>query len=186
MKNISFFILIIMGSLSVQSFAQDHAHHAKHNMVLFGEADAYYASHIVYKEPHNFQVIIKVNFDSNVKAKIAREMHDFPGDQFIYLLGQMDISQISQKPGISGQIFRRATDGSKQVIFEQIDLKADEYSVIYFDELPLSLSNSEMLPTSGFFSLGKITPLQCAKDDQRPQCCRPISNCGYPRTLDRL
>ena len=64
MKNIAVLILIIANLTGVQSFAQDHAHHAKHNMVLFGDGDTYYASHIVYKEPHNFQVILKINLDS--------------------------------------------------------------------------------------------------------------------------
>ncbi len=176
MKNIAFLILISF--IGIQGFAQDHAHHTKHNMVLFGDANSYYASHIVYKEPHNFQVILKVNFDPSVKAKIENEMRTYPGDQFIYLLGQMDISQISQKPTISGQIFRKTADAIKQIIFEQIDLKADEYSIIYFDELPLSLSNSDSQLSSHIRPKGKASPLQCAKDDQRPKCCLPISNCN--------
>lgn len=137
-KNVLFFITIILSLASVQSFAQDHVHHVKHSMILFGEADNYYASHIVYKNPHHFQVILKVHFNSNVKAKIGSEMRAYPSDQFIYLLEHMDISLINQKPAISGQIFRRVVDGSKQIIFEQVELKPEEYSVIYFDELPFS------------------------------------------------
>lgn len=179
MKSIAVLILIIANLTGVQSFAQDRAHHAKHNMVLFGNGDTYYASHIVYKEPHNFQVILKINLDSSIKEKIASEMQAHLEDQFIYLLDHMDISQINEKPDISGQIFRIAGNGSKQVIFDQVSLNANEYSIIYFDELPLSLGNSETKMPKQFLSLRKIQPLQCAKDDQRPKCCLPISNCGY-------
>ena len=143
------------------------------------QSDTYYVSHIVYKRPHNFQVILKVNFDATVKAKIANEMKAYPEDQVIYLLDHMDISQINAKPAISGQIFRTAADGSKQIIFEQVNLRTDEYSVIYFDELPLSLSSIDAQIMSSPFSFGKVDPLQCAKDDQRPKCCLPISNCNY-------
>lgn len=143
MKNFKYLISLIANLVSLQSFAQDHAQHAKHNMVLFGEADAYYASHIVYKKPHNFQVILKVKFDSNTKAKIANEMMSHPNDEFIYLLDHMDISKINEKPSISGQIFRSNADGTKQIIFEQIALNETEYSIIYFDELPLSLSDTK-------------------------------------------
>lgn len=179
MKNITGLILVIINLIGVQSFAQDHAHHVKHNMVLFGDGNTYYASHIVYKEPHNFQVILKINLDSIVKEKVTSEMQAHPGDQVIYLLDHMDISKINAKPDISGQIFRIAADDSKQVIFEQVNLKANEYSIIYFDELPLSLRASDAQGLSQSFSLRKVEPLQCAKDDQRPKCCLPISNCDY-------
>ncbi|MBC7457351.1 MAG: hypothetical protein H7235_03675 [Bdellovibrionaceae bacterium] len=143
MKNIKYLISLIVNLVSLHSFAQDHVEHAKHNMVLFGEADAYYASHIVYKKPHNFQVILKVTFDPNAKSKIANEMMSHSKDQFIFLLDHMDISKINEKPGISGQIFRTNADGSKQIIFEQMALKDTEYSIVYFDELPLSLSDTK-------------------------------------------
>jgi hypothetical protein len=42
-------ITICLGSFN----ASAHDHHVKHNMVIFGE-DQVYASHIVYKVPHNY------------------------------------------------------------------------------------------------------------------------------------
>lgn len=138
MKNFILLMTIIL-SIGTASLAQDHSHHAKHNMVLFGEADSYYVSHIVYKVPHNFQIILKINLSSIVKAKVASEMSTYPNDEFIYLLDHMDISKIDEKPTLSGQVFRRTADGTKHVIFEKVGLRPEEYSIIYFNELPLSL-----------------------------------------------
>lgn len=101
----------------------------------------YYVSHIVYRQPHNYQVILKVEFSSEVKARVASEMKAHASDQFIYLLDHMDISQIEKKPAISGQVFRRSADGLKTVIFENVGVNASDYSVIFFDEVPLSLAN---------------------------------------------
>lgn len=141
MKKLVFLIIICFFSLSIS--AQDHAHHSKHNMVLFGEGDSYYASHIVYKEPHNYQVILKLNFDSSTKEVIAKEMSTYPDNQFIYLLDHLDISQINERPTISGQIFRRSADESKKILFDKVDIDPNDYSIIYFNELPLSLESQK-------------------------------------------
>jgi hypothetical protein len=87
----------------------------------------------------------------------------------------LDISDIQKSPSISGQVFRRAEDGSKQVIFNSISLNPNEYSVIYFDELPLSLSPDSKVVSEQFFR--NLSPLQCAKDDERPGCCEATSSC---------
>jgi hypothetical protein len=139
MKFTSLLLLLSIALFSKASFSQDHKYHAKHNMILFGESDSFYASHIVYKVPHNYQVILKINFDSNSKEIINKEMTLNPKDQFIFLLNHMNISQINEMPLLSGQIFRRAQDGSKKMILPFIELSPDDYSNIYFDELPLSL-----------------------------------------------
>jgi hypothetical protein len=139
MKSIFFLTLNLMTLIGSSSFAQDHSHHAKHNLVLFGKPDGFYASHIVYKSPHNFQVILKINFDVTTEAKIETEMTNYPKDQFIYFLDHTDIRDIQKSPSISGQVFRKAEDGSKQVVLNSISLNPNEYSVVYFDELPLSL-----------------------------------------------
>lgn len=175
MKNIVFLTLALLSLMSSSSLAQDHSHYSKHNMVLFGIPGGIYATHIVYKSPHNFQVILKINFDATSEAKLATEMTAYPKEQFIYLLDHMDISDIQKSPPISGQVFRRAEDGSKQVILNSISLNSDEYSVVYFDELPLSLGPDSKIISERFFS--SSSPLQCAKDDERPGCCEATSSC---------
>lgn len=132
---------VLLSCFSLNASTQDHAHHVNHNMVLFGQGENFYASHIVYKVPHNYQVILKVNLPANIKVLVNKEMAAHPSDQFIYLLDHMNISQITQQPTISGQFFRRAADGSKQILFSSVILQPSEYSVVYFDELPLSLEN---------------------------------------------
>jgi hypothetical protein len=179
MKSIAFLTLALLSLMSSSSFAQDHSHHAKHNMVLFGKPGGFYASHIVYKSPHNFQVILKINFDAASEMKLATEMTAYPKEQFIYLLDHMDISAIQKSPPISGQVFRRADDGSKQVILNSISLDPNEYSVVYFDELPLSLSSDSKVIFERLFS--NVSPLQCAKDDERPGCCEATSSCRPSR-----
>lgn len=117
----------------------DHSSHAKHNMILFGDKGHYYASHIVYKAPHNFQVILKLELNSELDQRITAEKSQHPSDEFIYLLDHMDISQIKNQPSLLGQVFRISADGTKQIISEKVGIMPSEYSVIYFDELPLSL-----------------------------------------------
>lgn len=89
---------IIFGLFTFISGLHAFAHegHAKHNMVLFGEKEIF-ASHIVYKVPHNFQVILKVQLDDKTRDTYLIEKSKYPTD----------------------------------------------YSVIYFDELPLDLSSSK-------------------------------------------
>ena len=155
MKNINHLLIsITMFLLSVIASAQYHDHHTKHNMILFGTPGTYYASHIVYKAPHNFQVILMLNLSEDIKGKIVSEVQYYPDDQLIYLLDQMDISQIESKPPISGQVFRTSSDGVKHMILEKMELQSNQYDLIYFDELPLSLdetkyqSKSALVPTN--------------------------------------
>lgn len=180
------FILILLMTIifmGPQAMAQDHSHHVKHNMVLFGEANTFYASHIVYKQPHNFQVILKIHFKSEVTAELTRQFGAHAGDEFIYLLDTMDISQIQQKPVISGSIFRRLTDGTKDIIFEKISLQAVEYSIVYFDELPLSLSF--VVPSHGLGAMNNPMSVGCDPACAAGQVCRfswgqeePVYYCG--------
>ena len=168
MHNLLSAILLVIG-FALPQFAQ--AQHAHHNMVLYGQGENFYASHIVYKVPHNYQVILKLNLSFDVRATLNKEMNAYPTDQFIYLLNHMDIGQITQQPAISGQVFRRTADGSKQILFSTVALQPSDYSIVYFSELPLSLEPEK------YSTKIKLLREGCAKDDQRPQCCLPISNC---------
>lgn len=147
-------------------FAQDHSHHSQHNMVLFGE-DKLYASHIVYKEPHNYQVILKLDLESNLQAAINNEQRLYPNDTFILLLDSMDIGQIQSKPKISGQVFRRSSDEMKHLILEKLEIDPKKYSVTYFNELPLDLSSNKI---SNLLMLTQKTSPNC-------QCNRASIKC---------
>jgi hypothetical protein len=127
----------------ISGFAEgmDHAQHAKHNMVLFGESEVF-ASHIVYKEPHNYQVILKIKLDAHHQALYLAERSQHPKDQFIYLLDPMNIKDIESAAAISGTISRMDASGVRREIAPNVVVTRENFEVIYFDELPLSLSGT--------------------------------------------
>lgn len=175
MKNFMFLVFVILAAVSSRSYAEGHSHHVKHNMVIFGTSGGFYASHIVYKVPHNYQVILKVNLDPIANATLSAELSANPNEQFIYLLDQMNIADLQQTPRISGQVFRRAADGTKSLALSSVILEPGDYSIIYFNELPLSLGADDAEVAKSLFE--NRDPLQCAKDDERPFCCRATSSC---------
>lgn len=136
MKN---FISLFLTIFSLQTFAHvGHAHHAKHNMVLFGENEIF-LSHIVYKVPHNFQVILKIQLDEQLRNTYLAEKQAHPDDEFIFLLDHMSIKDIATVDSISGTISRTDSTGVKSILATGVVLGKNQFKIIYFDELPLSL-----------------------------------------------
>ncbi len=133
--------LILMAGLSGFAQVANHAQHAKHNMVLFGESEIF-ASHIVYKQPHNFQVILKLALDPANRALYLAEKAKFPKDQFLYLLDPMDIKDIESVSGIAGTILRIDAAGVRKEIAHDVQVPCGKFEVIYFDEVPLSLNGT--------------------------------------------
>jgi len=136
-------VSIIAALISMNSFAlsNDHAHGphlAKHNMVLIGE-EKVYASHIVYKRPHNFQVILELNFPTSVMETYLAEKKSHPNDQFIFLLDSSDISKIQFAESLSGTLLRTDADEVRHELLTGIVIAPGKFKVLYFDELPLSL-----------------------------------------------
>jgi hypothetical protein len=132
--------LLLLGFMIIfntQTFAQDHSHHVKHNMILLGQTEVY-ATHIVYKVPHNYQVILRINFEQEMNQRYLSEKLKYPDDQFILLLDNMDISNIADVENISGQIFRESSDGTKNIIGDTV-ISKDNFKIIFFDELPTNL-----------------------------------------------
>lgn len=118
-----------------------HQNHAKHNMLLYG-SDEIFADHIVYKVPHNYQVILRIDFDVEVKQAYLAAKENFPSDTFILLLDLMDIGKIGQAERIKGELLRRDRSGKKETIKAGVTLEKEHFKVIYFDELPLSLQST--------------------------------------------
>ncbi len=114
-------------------------HYVKHNMVLVGENEIF-ASHLVFKEPHNYQVILGLELDPAVKEAYQRERRNYPQDTFIYLLDDMHIAHIRHMNAISGTIFRKDSLGNKIVLANGVKLEKSAFTVLYFNELPLSLA----------------------------------------------
>jgi hypothetical protein len=118
--------------------AEGHHPHPPHNMVLFGD-ESVFASHIVYKQPHNFQVILELELPEDVKQAYLAAKQSHPKDRFILLLNPMDIGEIEAADSIGGVIFRRGANGTRTDIWSQVTLSKADFKIIYFDELPLSL-----------------------------------------------
>jgi hypothetical protein len=116
-----------------------HAAHARHGMLLFGEGKVF-ASHIVYKAPHNFQVILELRLSPSVNEAYEGAKKQFTNDKIILVLDPFDISQLkSEKPLLSGTLLREDLEGNKHEVQSGIQLRDEEYDLIYFDELPLVL-----------------------------------------------
>jgi hypothetical protein len=118
--------------------AHDHVH-AKHNMVLFGENEVF-ASHLVYKAPHNYQVILSLSLSAEDKGKYLAARCEHPTEQLIFLLDEMDIKDIATQRVISGPVFYRGADGERHEVIPNMRITQESFKVVFFNELPLSLS----------------------------------------------
>lgn len=168
MKNIlaTFFVLITI--LAGQGSYARHSMHAKHNMVLFGVSDVF-ASHIVYKVPHNYQVILNLEFDKREKELYLKESSLHPADEFIFLLDDMDIKDIASVPSISGVISRTDAGGNRIEIIKNVQVDRKHFKVLYFDELPLSLEATHtpemaLLPAQSPPKSSSVKGKVCRKD----------------------
>jgi hypothetical protein len=113
------------------------AHWSKHNLILFGE-DEIFASHIVFKQPHNFQLILKVNFGEAARQHIALLRSINPDAQVVFLLDPVDLNSIAKVEKLSGVVKERGT--SNKIVSTLVTLSKKDFEIIYFDELPLDLS----------------------------------------------
>jgi hypothetical protein len=134
-----FFTAVFAFTVAGASFASDH--HVKHNMVLFGE-DEIFASHIVYKVPHNYQVILKVRFSEEIKEKYLATRRNNPERLLIFLLEPTDISQIEDRKGLSGSILIEDEKGKRTEVVRGVTLSSADYQVFYFNEVPKNLEGS--------------------------------------------
>ncbi len=116
----------------------------KHNMVLFGENEIF-ASHIVYKSPHNYQVILALTLNAGDRAAYLAAKKAHPSEQFTYLLDSMEIKDIASQSSIGGVVFYLDSADQKHLVLSRVVLSHESFRVIFFDELPLSLeADSQM------------------------------------------
>ncbi len=133
-------ILFPLLCLDVNLQAQTHAGHphlAKHQMILLGEAELI-ASHIVYKAPHNFQILMSLNLPPAVYELYRSERLNHPQDLMIFKLDPIDLATIRQQTQLIGSLIRQ-TETENVVLFENVILEQADFKILYFDELPLSL-----------------------------------------------
>jgi len=133
-------MLISILSLSAPLHGEDHSRHVSHGMLLFGTEEVF-ADHIVYKEPHNYQIILKVEFDGETKQKYLDALSSYPSGEIIFMLDPLDIETIPSAFVITGKIIHRHASAASDVQTD-ISLASDQFEVVYFKKLPLSLSGS--------------------------------------------
>lgn len=134
-------ILMSLALSPLKGIAQQS--HVDHNMILLG-SDEIFATHIVYKVPHNFQVILNLQLPPGVKATYQKEKKAQPSEQFRFVLKHIDISQIQNLASISGALIRVKSDGKKTVILDSVTLTKHQFKILFFDEVPLSLSADDL------------------------------------------
>lgn len=133
-KILGFLILTLTGA-----GAEAHAdHQVKHNMLMLGESEIF-ISHIVYKQPHNYQVILKMDFEESVRNTYLEEKKKYPDQEFIFFLDKMCIADIESADSIQGVMFRRDADGNKTILFDTVKVVKSRYKIVFFNELPLNL-----------------------------------------------
>jgi hypothetical protein len=132
-----FAMAAILLSLSTGTLAQASEHqHPKHNMLLFGN-EKVFASHIVYKEPHNFQVILALELPEEAKRHYLSLRDGDPTAQVVLLLDPSDIGAIESTPTISGVIVKRGSSSDELPL--HVTLARDEFGIVFFNPLPLDL-----------------------------------------------
>ncbi len=115
-----------------------HDHHKRHFMVLAGETEVF-AYHYVYKVPHNYQVILKVNFDEATKSTYLAEKAAHPKETFFYYFDPMVIADVASVTELSGSLVREDASGTQFEILKKIVVPRADFEVLFFDEVPLKL-----------------------------------------------
>ncbi len=130
-------LVLIMTIISTLS-AQAQSAHAKHNMILLGEKELF-LSHIVYKVPHNYQILVKVKLDSGTQTIYSKARSQYPDNLFIFLLSEVDLVELPRTKILKGNLLVELENGTRTVLEQNVEI--DDFSILYFDELPLDLSS---------------------------------------------
>ena len=129
------FLLCFIVSLS-QAFAQHN--HPQHKMIMYGENEIF-MSHVVYKVPHNYQVILNVDLDEQSKAEYLKEKRIHKDDTFLFILDHMDISTIYDVSHLTGTLVRESIMFGRFEIAKKVRLDDENFKILYFNELPTHL-----------------------------------------------
>ena len=128
-------VIFLFFFLSTLAFGQHHHQHPKHNMIMMGESEIF-LSHIVYKVPHNYQVLLKIKLRPSDKAEYLKNKAAYPEQLMILLLDHMEISQIAHAGKLVGTMLRENAAGIRTEITK---VAVESFDLIYLDEVPLNL-----------------------------------------------
>jgi hypothetical protein len=139
MKNVMLvaMVLALMG-VSSSGMAQSHEHLSKHGFVLMGD-EQIFASHIVYKHPHNYQILIELTFDAKTTQVLRNARAAEPENLFVFVLDPLDLTQIASQRSLTGIIQSRNKNDERTTIIDGVVVANRFFKIIYFEELPLSL-----------------------------------------------
>jgi hypothetical protein len=145
MKNILLAVLglVLVNNVRASDGPPTHDHdHARHYMILMGENEIF-ASHFVFKQPHNYQVLLSVKFDPATQAKYREEREKHPNELFMLFLDPIVIKDIEHLDSISGKLLVEDKNEVQHEILPAVNLGRDQFKVIFFNEVPLSLERKE-------------------------------------------
>ncbi len=132
MKN---FVLFLFLCFCVEVYGQDHGtHHAKHGFLIYGK-ETLFASHIVYKVPHNYQVILQLQSIKELDGLPEVIKSQFPNNKLVLVFDEMDLTQIVHQPIITGMLYREDEEGVRHPL-KTMSIDSSDYEVIFFNELP--------------------------------------------------
>ncbi len=130
---------LLFAALGKVNFSYAHSH-VKHNMVLFGEHEIF-ASHLVYKHPHNYQVVLALDLTQEERRIYLALRRQHPNGLIKFLLDPMNIKDIRSQESITGPRIYEDDGGKDHEVLARLTVPRNKFSVIYFDELPLDLSS---------------------------------------------
>jgi hypothetical protein len=118
-----------------------------HGMLLFGE-EVLYLSHLpMFASPHNFQVLLEVGFDDDVRAAVLSD-RGVPDDGIYTFVPQpFPVAELSPESGrpsrtaIEGTIFRGHFERGGEPIAEDVVAKVER--VVHFSELDVGAEHAE-------------------------------------------
>lgn len=129
----TFFTAVLL-ALCPFSNTQAHSGHIKHNMILLGEREVF-ASHIVYKRPHHYQVLVSLKFDEATQAAYLAAKKAHPQALFILLLDPMEIGKIKDQESLVGSLTYQVDGGESQVLLPEVAVPKERFEVLYLEEL---------------------------------------------------
>ena len=81
-------------------------------MLLLGATEVF-ASHIVYKVPHNYQVVLRLRLSKADKVTYDQALQQYAEDQLVLVLDAMDMAQIDAATHVTGTLARDTADGAR-------------------------------------------------------------------------
>src|SRR3954471_3177534 len=114
--------ILMICAVSAYSRAEAPSHqHADHGMLLLGSQEIF-ASHIVNKVPHNWQVELQVRFSDEVREQYLEEKLNYPDEKLVLVLQHLDLASIKSATSLTGFIVRVDANGKKTKVIPDVRL----------------------------------------------------------------